>query len=119
VQAYYDWHNPGDRSVLAEWQKLQQSVLGTIWHESISAYECSAMENLLRRQSIKQASNFLQRFSLNNSCVHKRTSPAATATPNHNNKDKRTFAHSGTIVNDKGGNIFIISHVGNVVLLVG
>jgi hypothetical protein len=26
--------------------------------------------------------------------------------------DSRTFAHSGTIVNNKGGNIFVVRHLG-------
>ena len=37
----------------------------------------------------------------------KMTRRPATAT----NKETRTFAHSGTVVNDKGGNIFVISHL--------
>jgi hypothetical protein len=30
------------------------------------------------------------------------------------NDPQRTFAHSGTIVHDKGGNIFIVRHVESV-----
>jgi hypothetical protein len=42
------------------------------------------------------------------------TGPRRTVFGSQNAQVSRTFAHSGSIVNHKGGNIFVISHVGTL-----